>query len=124
MLARLSSLAEGAAGMEHAPPKLAAGDCAAPRDACSLFPGFELLDDVRRLPVVLGSWVGVRHLFHLSLFLAASRMVLTQDPSTDPNWLLGPPSPHKHTLAPCSVQRALLTPQGKHGSLDRCGKST
>ena len=33
-------------------------------------------------------------------------------------------SARKHTLAPCSVQRALLTPQGKHGSLDRCGKST
>ena len=32
---------------------------------------------------VLGSWVGVRHLFHLSLFLTAPRMVLTQDPSTD-----------------------------------------
>ena len=32
---------------------------------------------------VLGSWVGVRRPFHLSLFLTASRMVLPQDPSTD-----------------------------------------
>ena len=32
---------------------------------------------------VLGSWVGVRRIFHLSLFLTASRMVLPQDPSTD-----------------------------------------
>ena len=29
----------------------------------------------------LGSWVGVRRLFHLSLFLTASRMALPQDPS-------------------------------------------
>ena len=29
---------------------------------------------------VLGSWVGVRRLFRLSLFLTASRMVLPQDP--------------------------------------------
>ena len=34
--------------------------------------------------LVLGSWVGVRRLLHLSLFLAASRMGLPQDPSTDP----------------------------------------
>ena len=32
---------------------------------------------------VLGSWVGVRRLFQLSLFLTAPRMVLPQDPSTD-----------------------------------------
>ena len=32
---------------------------------------------------VLGSWVGARHLFQLSLFLIPSRMALTQDPSTD-----------------------------------------
>ena len=37
---------------------------------------------------VLGSWVGVRRLFHLSLFLTASRMVLPQDPCTDPNCAL------------------------------------
>ena len=42
---------------------------------------------------VLGSWVGVRRLFHHSLFLTASRMVLPQDPSTDPN---------------CALQRAQL----------------
>ena len=33
---------------------------------------------------VLGSWVGVRRRFHLFLFLTASRMVLPQDPGTDP----------------------------------------
>ena len=32
--------------------------------------------------LVLGSWVGVWRLFHHSLFLTASRVVLTQDPST------------------------------------------
>ena len=36
---------------------------------------------------VPGSWVGVRRPFHLSLFLTASRMVLPQDPSTDPKCL-------------------------------------
>ena len=39
---------------------------------------------LREFRSVLGSWVDVRHLFHLSVFLTASRMVLTQDPSTDP----------------------------------------
>ena len=33
--------------------------------------------------LVLGSWAGARRPFHLSLFLAAPRMVLFQDPSTD-----------------------------------------
>ena len=37
--------------------------------------------------LVLGYWVGVRHLFHLSLFLTASRMDLPQGPSTDPKCL-------------------------------------
>ena len=32
--------------------------------------------------LVLGYWVGVRRPFHLSLFLTAPRMVLSQDPST------------------------------------------
>ena len=32
--------------------------------------------------LVLGSWVGVWRLFHHSLFLSASRVVLPQDPST------------------------------------------
>ena len=31
---------------------------------------------------VRGSWVGVRRLFHRSLFLTASRVVLPQGPST------------------------------------------
>ena len=34
--------------------------------------------------LVLGSWVGARRLFQLSLFLAAPRMALPQDPGTDP----------------------------------------
>ena len=33
--------------------------------------------------LVLGSWVGVRRPFHLSLSLTASRVALPQDPSTD-----------------------------------------
>ena len=33
--------------------------------------------------LILGSWVGARRPFHLSVFLAAPRMVLPQDPSTD-----------------------------------------
>ena len=33
-------------------------------------------------PLELGSWVGVRRLFHLSFFLAASHMALPQDRST------------------------------------------
>ena len=33
--------------------------------------------------LVLGSWVGARRPFHLSLLLPASRMVLPQDPSTE-----------------------------------------
>ena len=37
--------------------------------------------------LVLGSWVGVRRLFHRSLFLTASRLALPQDPSTDPKCL-------------------------------------
>ena len=32
--------------------------------------------------LVLGSWVGVRRLFHLSLLLTAPRVVLPQDPRT------------------------------------------
>ena len=32
--------------------------------------------------LVLGSWVGARHPFHLPLFLTAPRLVLPQDPST------------------------------------------
>ena len=32
--------------------------------------------------LVLGSWVGARRPFHLSVFLTAPRMVLPQDPST------------------------------------------
>ena len=32
---------------------------------------------------VLGSWVGARRPFQLSVFLTASRMVLPQDPSTN-----------------------------------------
>ena len=40
------------------------------------------------LRYVLGSWVGVRNVFHLSLFLSASRIVLPQDPSTDPDCAL------------------------------------
>ena len=32
--------------------------------------------------LVLGSWVGARRLFHLSLFLTASRMDLIQYPRT------------------------------------------
>ena len=36
--------------------------------------------------LVLGSWVGERRLFHLDLFLNASRMALPQDPSTDPKY--------------------------------------
>ena len=46
---------------------------------------------VRSVPspqlLVLGSWVGERRLFHLYLFLTASRMALPQDPSTDPKCL-------------------------------------
>ena len=34
-------------------------------------------------PSVLGYWVGVRRLFHIDIFLTASRMVLPQDPSTE-----------------------------------------
>ncbi len=41
---------------------------------------------------VLGSWVGVRRLFHLSLFLTAYRMVLPQDPSTNKKQNLTKPS--------------------------------
>ena len=37
---------------------------------------------------VLGSWVGARHPFQLSLFLISSRMALPQDPSTDPKILV------------------------------------
>ena len=33
--------------------------------------------------LVLGSWEGVRRRVHFSLFLAASRMALPQDPSTN-----------------------------------------
>ena len=33
--------------------------------------------------LVLGSWVGVRHPFHLSLFPTAPRVVLPQDPGTN-----------------------------------------
>ena len=32
---------------------------------------------------VLGSWVGARNLFHLSLYIISSRMALPQDPSTE-----------------------------------------
>ena len=35
-----------------------------------------------RVLLVLGSWVGARRPFHLSLLLTVSRMVLPQDPST------------------------------------------
>ena len=66
---------------------------------CNYYGNTMFMEDVSRLPPgtavlalgdrsVLGSWVGVRRLFHLSLFLTASRMVLTQDPSTDPNCAL------------------------------------
>ena len=34
------------------------------------------------LVLLIGSWVGVRRLFHFFIFLTASRMVLPQDPST------------------------------------------
>ena len=39
--------------------------------------------DAVRVLSVLGSWVGVRRPFHLSVFLAAPRVVLPQDPSTN-----------------------------------------
>ena len=51
----------------------------------SVFPvDFEISSADSRGPSVLGSWVGARRLSHLSSFHPASRMGLTQDPSTDP----------------------------------------
>ena len=43
-----------------------------------------LLPALQEALLVLGSWVGVRRPFYVSLFLTASRMVLPQDPGTDP----------------------------------------
>ena len=42
-----------------------------------------LTPTARRVLLVLGSWVGVRRHFRITLLLTAPRMVLPQDPSTN-----------------------------------------
>ena len=59
-----------------------------------------------RIVVVLGSWVGVRRILHLSLLLTASRMALPQDPSTGADGALDGPVGQAGAVAAAHVEGA------------------
>ena len=66
---------------------------------------------------VLGYWVGVRRPFHLSLFLTASRVALSQDPSTDPKCATTAELVHElqpHVVVPAGFAGLALSYDAQH----------